>query len=133
MKLFENIKEGLTFFLHFLVVTSALVSSSCSNKFTHLFENFLSSSKAFLTEVFLINRKENTVSVCLVVIPVPDEEFIGARIFEYSQHLFSLVWSPLSSVLSIFNNFVELEKGGVSRFSCKIYDCHSNEYEHYNQ
>lgn len=65
------------FFLHFLVMASALLSLSCLNKLFHSFEYFIHASHMFLKEVLAVNFQEPVISLILLVIPMSSLETLG--------------------------------------------------------
>lgn len=57
-EVFDNFIEGLMFFLHFLMMTSALFCFPRANEFGHGFEDFIHASELFHDEMFAVSLQE---------------------------------------------------------------------------
>ena len=67
----KNVGEVDVFFLHFLVVTSALLSLPGADEEFHGFEYFVGSTHVTVDKVLVVNFQEPVVSLVLLGQPVP--------------------------------------------------------------
>ena len=61
----------MVFFLHFLMMTSALLSLSCSYEACHALKDFICPSKMFMNEVAIVNLEEPVIQFVLLKSPMP--------------------------------------------------------------
>ena len=84
----QDIVDGLVLFLHFLVMTSALIGSPCFDELGHFFENLISSPHLFLDEIIPIGFKENVVKLFFNGCPMPNISRFQMAIFLLESFLF---------------------------------------------
>jgi hypothetical protein len=76
---FQNVGETAVFFLHFLVVASALLGFSGLNELFHSFEYFVHSPHVLVQEVLTVDFEEPVISLIFLVIPMTSLETLRQR------------------------------------------------------